>query len=557
LRGAFGDRREPNATKQSPEIASSRKSPFGRFALLAMTNNKKWLWWIVLAGLALRIVAWFYFRSHTLQLVTARLPDDALYYFTIARNLAHGYGMSFDGIHPTNGMHPLWLLLITPIFALHLTQWGFIHATLLLQSFLDVVIIWLIGSTVYDFLPGAQESNRKTAAGAAALIYALSTLVIVRSIDGMETTLAALFFVLWFRSYFHATNGHRGTKWTGWTGLGIITGLLLLARTDSFIVLIPIALYLIATKWHGEWRGMILAFLVACAVVSPWLLWNIAHFGTIMQSSGEAVPMLAMRKYDVLYGSGLGKYWHLCIEALRNVLKPFWYAALGLPLFTIGYAIIARRKKLSSGERAIYLLVFGGVLLLLVHSLFRGFIRDWYVEELVPIFLIGFGVSIGSNAGQTEARASGRWALAALVIVLQLLLYRKPQYVSQAAVLESGVPAVEQLSTHYKIASFNSGYYGYFARRPGSIVDIDGVVNSDALAALKAGQLGVYLDRDSVSYILDFKGDFGGYINLFDRHLLDTFVLDSVVTNPSDRTDPLLLYRRASISGHKEVPYPE
>src|SRR5665213_784475 len=469
-------------------------------------KEKRWLLWIALAGLALRFAAWFYFRAHTLQLVTSRLPDDALYYFAIARNLAHGYGMSFDGIHPTNGMHPLWLLLITPIFAVHLTQWGFIHATLLLQSILDIAIIWLIGSTVYDLLSLAKESNRKTAAGAAALIYALSTLVIIRSINGMETTLSALLFVVWFRLYVRVVRGIRGTRWTEWTFLGMITGLLLLARTDCFIVLIPITFYLLAAKWKAEWREMILALVIACVVISPWLIWNLIHFGTIMQSSGEAVPMLAWRKYYAIYGPFILNYGHLLSDGVRNALKPFWYAAFGLPLLTIGYAGVARRKKLSDGERAIYFLVLGGVLLLIIHSLFRGFIRDWYVEELIPLFLIGFGVSIGANAGTTEARASGRWGLAAGIIILQLFLYRQPQYISQVVILKSGVPKVQQLSEHYKIASFNSGYYCYFAMKRGSVVNIDGVVSTDALTALKTGRVSAYLDADSVCYILDFEG---------------------------------------------------
>ena len=49
------------------------------------------------------------------------------------------------------------------------------------------------------------------------------------------------------------------------------------------------------------------------------------------------------------------------------------------------------------------------------------------------------------------------------------------------------------------------------AKAPGSIVNIDGVVNSNALRALKNGGLGAYLDSDSVSYILDFAGDFGAF----------------------------------------------
>ena len=38
--------------------------------------------------------------------------DDAFYYFGIARNVAHGHGSTFDGINPTNGYHPLWMLIV-------------------------------------------------------------------------------------------------------------------------------------------------------------------------------------------------------------------------------------------------------------------------------------------------------------------------------------------------------------------------------------------------------------------------------------------------------------
>jgi hypothetical protein len=511
-------------------------------------RNKSWLLGIALTGLVLRFGAWFYFGIHPLQLVTTRLPDDALYYFTIASNLAHGYGISFDTTHPTNGMHPLWLFLITPVFALGLTKWGFIHAALLFQSILDAIIIWLIGSTVYDLLPNAKESNRKTAAASAALIYALSFLVIIRSINGLETTLTALIFVLWFRTYMKTASGLS----KDWIVLGIATGLLMLSRTDSFIVLLPLALYIFVTRVKLEWKGMLLALILACIVLAPWLIWNFVQFGTIVQSSAEAVPMLAMRKYDVLYGGA--KYCHFGMEAARNALKPFWYAAFGLPILTIGFAIVARRKKLSPAEKGIYLLLLGGVLLLIVHSLFRGFIRDWYIEELIPLFLIGFGISIGANAVSTEARPSGRFTLAALVIVLQFILFRQPQYQSQATILETGLPTLEKLTEHAKVASFNSGYYGYFASTPGSVVNIDGVVNSEALAALKSGRIGDYLDKASVSYILDFQGDFGGYINLFDRHLLDGFVRDSTFGNPNGGNDQLALYLRKTILGQKQIP---
>ncbi len=44
--------------------------------------------------------------------------DDAYYYFKVAQNITEGKGSSFDGINPTNGYHPLWMLICIPIFFL-------------------------------------------------------------------------------------------------------------------------------------------------------------------------------------------------------------------------------------------------------------------------------------------------------------------------------------------------------------------------------------------------------------------------------------------------------
>ncbi len=46
------------------------------------------------------------------------LTDDAFYYFKTAQNIAEGIGITFDGIAPTNGFHPLWMIICVPIFAL-------------------------------------------------------------------------------------------------------------------------------------------------------------------------------------------------------------------------------------------------------------------------------------------------------------------------------------------------------------------------------------------------------------------------------------------------------
>jgi hypothetical protein len=45
------------------------------------------------------------------------ISDDALFYATIARNMAEGSFSTFDGIEPTNGYHPLWLVVLTAVFS--------------------------------------------------------------------------------------------------------------------------------------------------------------------------------------------------------------------------------------------------------------------------------------------------------------------------------------------------------------------------------------------------------------------------------------------------------
>ena len=64
-------------------------------------------------GIAIQIV--LVTRSIS-YLLTNVLSDDSFYYFDIARSIVMGHGLTFNGVDPTNGFHPLWLLVIVPIF---------------------------------------------------------------------------------------------------------------------------------------------------------------------------------------------------------------------------------------------------------------------------------------------------------------------------------------------------------------------------------------------------------------------------------------------------------
>jgi hypothetical protein len=49
------------------------------------------------------------------QEILARYGSDDMFYYTeIARHFAIGRALSFDGVHETSGVQPLWLALLAP-----------------------------------------------------------------------------------------------------------------------------------------------------------------------------------------------------------------------------------------------------------------------------------------------------------------------------------------------------------------------------------------------------------------------------------------------------------
>ncbi len=75
--------------------------------------------------------------------------DDAFYYFQVARNISEGKGSSLDGIHPSNGYHPLWMLILIPVFSLAHFD---LFLPLRLVVFISVLISLGSGTILYRFL---------------------------------------------------------------------------------------------------------------------------------------------------------------------------------------------------------------------------------------------------------------------------------------------------------------------------------------------------------------------------------------------------------------------
>jgi hypothetical protein len=97
-------------------------------------------------------------------------PDDAFYYFQIARHVASGDGFTFDGIHTTNGFQPLWLMSLVPIFRAFSSDLAPLRAVAIVEALLAAMAaVWLYGGLRFRFGP------------AAALAAALSLVAVLRA----------------------------------------------------------------------------------------------------------------------------------------------------------------------------------------------------------------------------------------------------------------------------------------------------------------------------------------------------------------------------------------
>ena len=166
--------------------------------------------------------------------------DDAFYYFKVAQNIAEGHGSTLDGINPTNGYHPLWLLICIPIFALAR------YDLILPLRILLVVMAALSAATSVLLFRLLRKVVAEPLAMLAAAFWGLSMLIhVIVTQQGMETGVVALSIVclLYLLQRFDEKWQQRPVKTKDLIVLGLVALFVLFSRLDS------IYLALIAGIW--------------------------------------------------------------------------------------------------------------------------------------------------------------------------------------------------------------------------------------------------------------------------------------------------------------------
>ena len=434
--------------------------------------------------------------QHDVHRLLARIVDDASYYMTIARNIASGGGVTFDGIHKTNGFHPLWLLMLVPLFLLQKPPETMIRLVALFQIVLLSLAYVLFVRTQLRLFPP------RTAALSAVLFVPL---VFMPSVNGMETAVLVLALVLLYG--YGAYISQLECDWRRAALLGVIIGFVLLARVD--MIVLPLVLTGFGARYAlaAEDRPKVVSAIVACglstfAVVAPYLILSYREFGTIMPISAslkssfphlalsaETVPRIAsMGIVNFLFAVlALGRaFWS--VAALRwdehKVSRGFYETATTVFAWTISLLFVLNVLFLKTGTFSWYYVPYRVFGLLLITGVIDWLLRRTALVErpfrygmVATILCVGV---VARDQAQDKFPRNGDW---------------------HTPVYNAAVWAREHTPSDAVFAMSDCGHFAFFSMR--RVVNLDGVVNNmDFQRALARGQLDRYLRQNHVEFLV-------------------------------------------------------
>lgn len=471
------------------------------------------------------------------------LYDDSFYAFQIARNIAHGNGMTFDGIHPTTGFQPLYVFLLVPVYMIAGSD-----PALPIQIALSLLAVFTTLTALLIF----KIARRYAGFGAslvAAGLWALSPIVTKQSANGLETALAAFMIALCSWYYLDRVRPDRQVRAGRLFILGLLLGMMVLTRIDgTFLVLAILLDYLLLLRRRragtGEALRVSLVLPGILVFYGPWLLLNIIRNGSPLQDSGTATRFLSLA-YTQHFGYGAESLAtkgpdlnfirsHLThtiaslkvvplVHVVFRVIDKLGSAAgsnegfraagdvFGFILLFLAGSWIFRWKEDTERSRRFeigFLFLFSGLLFLSYSLYVFGsffFLRYYYPVYMLAAICTAFlfqDLYDWISRRKTAARRVIAVSAAAYALLFASFSYSQA-FRSRQTYPFYDIAAWVDANTEEEdtIGVFQCGTIGYFSHR--RIINLDGKVNHEALCALKKGRICNYLVDEGIDLVID------------------------------------------------------
>jgi hypothetical protein len=376
------------------------------------------------------------------------------------------------------------------------------------------------------------------AAVVATATWASSPVAIAYALGGLETSLALLLAVGCALAWSEAA---ARSDLRRYAVAGALGGLALLARIDTALLL---GILFAAEVLRGRRAGAVAAALTASAVVAPWWIYELGHFGTVVPESGAAVRQLVAIHRAIYLTTPKQLAWALgavfegaftCAVDWRDLFSSVPALALVLtPLVVVGMVRALRLSRAGSEAAPIRGLVVFGIAVWAFYAFYVPVI--WFFPRYLAPVQVALTLLFATGLGaawppRSTGWARASWYAAAAVPVLGLvtalaLLVRAPAETADTGLhgakgyRDPARAVLAALPQGAVLGSLQSGalaYYAAFDRPDVRVVNLDGVVDAAAAEALREGRLAAFARGRGVEYIADWSFN----IDTFLRHAGD------------------------------------
>lgn len=317
---------------------------------------------------------------------TAWLCDDAFITLRVVDNLVNGYGLVWNADERVQAFtHPLWLLLLTPFYAVTREPY---YTTLVVSGLLSIATVALLLSAA---------RNASIIAFTAVMLIGSKAFADFSS-SGLENPLTHLLVVAFSLSYISAHLDERSSSRFSLFACAS-AGLLMLNRLDLTIIILP-AVSVCLAREH-RWNHRLLMLLAALGPLAIWLLFAAFYYGfplpnTYYAKLASSIPRTEYLVRGLAYATDL-----LINDALTTSV-----IAVGLI-----FAFLGKDRRIT-WPLGLGILAYGGYILWIGGDFMRGrffsamFVMSvvcmiWSLRKLSPpdfvavaAFLLSLGLSL-------------------------------------------------------------------------------------------------------------------------------------------------------------------
>jgi hypothetical protein len=455
---------------------------------------------VVIAGGLLRLaLAW----RNLDALDTYFFPDDTYLSLGIARNLALGFGSTFDRQIATNGYQPLYVWLVAPIYWLFPNDLTLpIHLAVTLLAIAGTLAGWL----VYLIVRRLATPWHATIACA---IWMFDPVAVTHALNGLETGLAVLGIAATTGWYLARVRARDDVPTRDVLVLGLLTGLTILTRVDQCVLLAAIGLdWLLDRRDRRALLQLALASLVVLAVALPWLALSWSVGAGPLPESGPAV------RFNALAQAGGQPKWYLAALLLELSVLFTAPRSTGVLLCAGIIALLllpSRRGQLlhAAGRRLrpLRFAAFYCAALSLAYWLYIP--AYWFFDRYlhpVALFALIAGAAVLPDPRSLLPRAR-RLAGAAVLVFIVIEAGLTARFLAIQPAPDGYLTIARWVGANFggqTVGMFQSGAAGYWADGV-TVVNLDGVIDRTVLAARRDGRLGDELRRRHIQWVIDWE----------------------------------------------------